>query len=141
MAERIGQYRAENGGIDHHHGPRHAGHAAGHQREDLAAFQPAERSEAQLGITTLRERVGALADATLESSADGLEALRRLGSTDIEPQMFDRVLRALGPDDVRRLRRYVDARVLLARTRRSATVTKVRVAGAAVWRALGGEGR
>jgi glycosyltransferase involved in cell wall biosynthesis len=105
---------------------------------EFAAFAPAERTEAQLAIGVLRERLGELAEGALEASSDGLDALLRLGSREVDPRAFESALRGLRADDVRRLTRYVGARVRLARRTRSHAVARVRKVGAAVWRALGG---
>ena len=105
---------------------------------EFAAFAPAERTEAWLAIDALRERVGGLADSALAASNDGLDSLLRLGSKDVDPTGFERALRGLRSDDIRRLTRYVGARVRLVRRTRSKAVARVRKAGAAVWRALGG---
>ena len=105
---------------------------------EFAAFEPAERSEARLAIDALRARIGGLADSALATSADGLESLRKLGSTEVDAQAFDRMLHALGAGDVKRLRRYVGARTRLAsRTPRKA-VARLRIAGAAIWSGLVG---
>jgi glycosyltransferase involved in cell wall biosynthesis len=107
---------------------------------EFAAFAPAERSEARLAIAVLHERLGELADSALAASNDGLDSLLRLASTDVDPHAFESALRGLRSDDMRRLTRYVVARVRLARRARSKAVARVRGAGAAVWRALGGNG-
>ena len=103
---------------------------------EFAAFAPKERTEARLGVGVLRERLGATADAVLAASGDGLEALRRLGSAQVAPPAFERLLGELGADDVRRLRRYVGARIRLARRGPKRAVARLRVASAAIWREL-----
>ena len=106
---------------------------------EFAAFEPAERSEARLAIDSLRARLGELADSALTTSADGLESLRKLGSTDLDAQTFDRMLHSLGAGDLKRLRRYVGARTRLARRVPRKAVARLRTAGAAIWRGLTGE--
>jgi glycosyltransferase involved in cell wall biosynthesis len=103
---------------------------------EFAAFAPEERSEARKAVAALRERLGDFADAALAAPGDGIDALRRLGSTEITPQTFDRVLGELRADDVRRLRRYVGARVRLARRVPRKAAARIRRAGAAIWREL-----
>ena len=106
---------------------------------EFAAFEPAERSEASTAIEALRERLGGMADGALASSSDGLHGLLRLATGDTSPTQFDRALRDLGEGDVRRLRRYVGARFRLAQRTPQRVAARLRVAGAAVWRGLGGE--
>ena len=103
---------------------------------EFAAFAPEERSEARKAIAALRERLGDFADAALAAPGDGVDALRRLGSTEITPQMFDHVLGELRTDDVRRLRRYVGARVRLARRVPRKVAARIRRAGDAIWREI-----
>lgn len=105
---------------------------------EFASFAPAERSEARLAIDALRARLGGLADSALATSADGLESLSRLGSTEIDAQTFDRMLHSLGAGDVKRLRRYVGARTRLASRTPRRAVAKLRIASAAIWRGLVG---
>jgi glycosyltransferase involved in cell wall biosynthesis len=105
----------------------------------FATFEPAERSEARLAIDTLRERIGEFAQSAVTASNDGLDELRRLGSTEIDVAGFERALRGLGPDDVRRLRRYVGARERMSRRASAKAMATLRAAGAAVWAALGGD--
>ena len=103
---------------------------------EFAAFAPEERSEARQAIATLRERLGDFADAAIALPGDGLDALLRLGSRDITPAAFDRLLAGLRTEDIRRLRRYVGARLRLARRTPRKAVARIRRAGDAVWREL-----
>jgi glycosyltransferase involved in cell wall biosynthesis len=103
---------------------------------EFANFAPEERSEARQAVAALRERLGVLADAVAAAPGDGLGAIRRLGSTELTPQMFDRALDELGAEDLRRLRRYVGARVRLARRLPRAAGARIRRAGDAIWREL-----
>ena len=103
---------------------------------EFAAFAPEDRFEARQAIAALRERLGEFADAALAAPGDGIDALRRLGSAEITPQMFDRILGELRADDVRRLRRYVGARVRLARRVPRKAVARIRRAGDAIWREI-----
>ena len=81
------------------------------------------------------------ADAVFAASVDGLAGLRRLGSADIAPQAFDEALApVLSAREVARLRRYVGARVRLARRGPRRAITGLREFGAAVWRGVSGEG-
>ena len=103
---------------------------------EFAAFAPTDRSEAQVAVGALRERLGEFAEAIVAAPGDGLDALRRLGSMEIAPARFDAMLGELRADDIRRLRRYVGARVRLARRAPQAAVTRIRRAGDAIWREL-----
>ena len=103
---------------------------------EFANFAPEDRSEARKAIAALRERLGDFADAVVAAPGDGLDALRRLGSTELTPQMFDRELTQLGAEDMRRLRRYVGARVRLARRVPRTAAARIRRAGDAIWREL-----
>ena len=103
---------------------------------EFAAFAPEERGEARTAIAVLRARLGEFADAALAEADDRVEALRRLGSREITPQTFDHILAELGADDVRRLRRYVGARVRLARRVPRRAVARIRKAGDAIWREI-----
>jgi hypothetical protein len=108
----------------------------------FAAFEPAERSEVMQSIDTLRERLGGFADAFLVASSDSVDALLRLGWSDLSPAAFDRQLAEFRSEDVRRLRRYVGARLRLARRAPRKAVARVRRAGDAIWREIvrvGGE--
>jgi glycosyltransferase involved in cell wall biosynthesis len=103
---------------------------------EFAAFAPDERADARQGIAALRERLGGLAESALALPGDGLERVRRLGSTEITPAAMDRELANLGAEDIRRLRRYVGARLRLARRTPRAVGTRIRRAGDAIWREL-----
>jgi glycosyltransferase involved in cell wall biosynthesis len=103
---------------------------------EFASFDPEERSEARKAIAALRERLGTIADAAITIPGDRLEALRRLGETEITPATFDRLLDSLGAEEMRRLRRYVGARARLARRANRRVVTRIRRAGAAIWHEL-----
>lgn len=103
---------------------------------EFAAFAPEERSEFRQAIATLRDRLGELADAAVALPGDGLDALQRLGSTEITPATFEKTLSRLRAEDVRRLRRYVEARVRLARRTPRRAVARLRKAGEAIWQQL-----
>ena len=106
---------------------------------DFAAFEPAERTEARLAIDALRERIGELASGALAASSEGLDSLEHLGSTEVDRAAFQRALHALDTDERRRLRRYVRARARLAGHAPKKAIARLRVAAAAVWKALGGD--
>jgi hypothetical protein len=65
--------------------------------------------------------------------------LGKLGAADASPQAFDRTLREFGRADIKRLQRYAGARVRLARRTPKKVAERIRVAGVAVWRGLGGD--
>jgi glycosyltransferase involved in cell wall biosynthesis len=106
---------------------------------EFASFEPAERSEARLGIDALRERLGGLADSVFATSADGLETLLSLGSAGPDPTAFDRRLHSLAGGDLKRLRRYVGARARLANRTPKKAIARLRTAGAAIWTGLAGD--
>jgi hypothetical protein len=103
---------------------------------EFAAFAPEDRSEARTAVAALRERLGEFAEAVAAAPGDGLDALGRLGSTEITPAAFDRTLAEMRAEDVRRLRRYVGARVRLARRTPRQAARVIRHAGAAIWREI-----
>jgi glycosyltransferase involved in cell wall biosynthesis len=103
---------------------------------DFAAFESPAEPAARTAVETLREQIGGLADTVFSASADGVEALRRLGSTDVSPAAFDRSLREIGGADIKRLERYIGARVRLARRTPKKVVERIRLAGGAIWRGL-----
>lgn len=103
---------------------------------EFAAFEPRERTEFMQAIDALRERLGEVANTVAELPGDSLDALRRLGSTEINDAAFDRLLDRFGTDDLRRLRRYVGARLRLARRTPRRAAARLRRAGDAVWRSL-----
>jgi glycosyltransferase involved in cell wall biosynthesis len=103
---------------------------------EFANFAPEERSEARQAVAALRERLGEFAEAVMAAPDGGVAALRRLGSEEITPQAFDRMLGELRAEDVRRLRRYVGARVRLARRVPRKAMASIRRAGDAIWREL-----
>ena len=105
---------------------------------EFAAFESAEKPGARGAVEALRERIGGLADAALGASADGLVALSELGAADVSPQAFDRRLHDIGGGDIRRVRRYVGARVRLARRTPKKVMQRIQLAGAAIWRGIGG---
>ena len=106
---------------------------------EFAAFEPAERPGLAADLETLRVGLGATANAVFASSAEAVSALRRLGWNDLAPQAFDSTLRALDAPDVERVRRYVVARIRLARRRPRKALAGLRELGAAIWRGIGGE--
>lgn len=103
---------------------------------EFAAFAPGDRTDAQRAVAALRARLGSLADSVIAAPGNGLDALARLGSREITPAAFDRLLSDLGAEDVRRLRRYVGARFRLARRMPRRAVARIRRAGDAIWREL-----
>ncbi len=107
---------------------------------EFAAFAPGERPGLRADLEGLAQRLGEVADAAFATSVDGLAGLRRLGSRDMEPLIFDEALRLLSARQVVRLRRYVGARVRLARRGPRRAITGLREFGAAVWRGVSGEG-
>ena len=107
---------------------------------EFAAFEPGERSGLRADIESVRQRLGEAADAVFATSADGLASLRRLGFAEIAPPVFDETLHLLSAREVARLRRYVGARIRLARRGPRHAIAGLREFGAAVWRGLSREG-
>lgn len=103
---------------------------------EFAAFEPRERTEVRQAIDALRERLGEVADTVRDLPGDTLDALRTLGSVEISDAAFDRLLDRLGEGDLKRLRRYVGARLRLARRAPKRAVARIRRAGDAIWRSL-----
>jgi glycosyltransferase involved in cell wall biosynthesis len=103
---------------------------------EFAAFEPRERTEVRQAIDALREKLGEVADTVIDLPGDSLDALRRLGSVEISDVAFDRLLGRLGEADLKRLRRYVGARLRLARRTPKRAVARIRRAGDAIWRSL-----
>ena len=107
---------------------------------EFAAFEPGERPGLRADLESLAQRLGEVADAVFATSADGLAGLRRLGSGDIQPPVFDETLRLLSAREVARLRRYVGARIRLARRGPRRAITGLREFATAVWRGVSSEG-
>jgi glycosyltransferase involved in cell wall biosynthesis len=107
---------------------------------EFAAFEPGERPALRADLEGMAVRLGEVADAVFATSADGLAGLRRLGSGDIAPPVFDETLRLLSAREVARVRRYVGARIRLARRGPRRAITGLREFAAAVWRGASSEG-
>jgi glycosyltransferase involved in cell wall biosynthesis len=107
---------------------------------EFAAFEPAADKGARPAIEALRTQVGGLADTVFSASSGGVEALVKLGSTDVSPTAFDRTLRELAGADIKRMERYVGARVRLAQRGRRQAIAGLREFGAAVWRGVSRDG-
>jgi glycosyltransferase involved in cell wall biosynthesis len=106
---------------------------------EFAAFAPSAEKDALPSIEALRAQIGELADAVFSASAEGIESLVKLGSADVSPTAFDRALRELAGADIKRMERYIGARVRLARRTPRKAAERIRAAGGAVWRGLGGD--
>jgi glycosyltransferase involved in cell wall biosynthesis len=103
---------------------------------EFAAFEPRERTEFKQAIDTLRTRLGEVADTVVDLPGDSLDALRKLGSVEITDAAFDTHLGLLGERDLKRLQRYVGARLRLARRTPRRAVASIRRAGDAIWSSL-----
>jgi hypothetical protein len=106
---------------------------------EFAAFAPTAEKGGHPAIEALRTQIGGLADAVFSASSGGVEALVKLGSTDVSPTAFDRTLHELAGTDVKRIERYIGARVRLARRTPRKAAERIRAAGGAIWRGLGGD--
>jgi glycosyltransferase involved in cell wall biosynthesis len=84
---------------------------------------PAAAGEA---LGPVRERFINIANELRSMSAEGRDALRELGETEINAQLLERVLDRLGVDDMRSVRRYVRARARLLRRSSKRMMTAVR---------------
>ena len=69
---------------------------------EFAAFEPGERPGLRADLEGLAQRLGEVADAAFATSADGFAGLRRLGSRETEPLIFDETLRLLNAREVAR---------------------------------------
>jgi glycosyltransferase involved in cell wall biosynthesis len=106
---------------------------------EFAAFAPTAEKSGHPAIEALQTQIGGLADAVFSASSGGVETLVRLGSIDVSPAAFDRTLRGLAGADVKRMERYIGARVRLARRTPRKAAERIRAAGGAIWRGLGGD--
>jgi glycosyltransferase involved in cell wall biosynthesis len=103
---------------------------------EFAAFAPAERTDALEGVRALRARLGTLAETIATLPSDALDSLARMGSLEAGSSAIDDLLRSLGAEEVRELRRYVTARLRLARRSSRQMMQRMQVAGDAIWREL-----
>ena len=101
---------------------------------EFAAFGEKDRGAALQAVDELRSQLGDLRQTLLEMSADSREALRDIAETEVSPERFEAALARFGGADLARLRRYVQARVRLARRGPRHAVEKVRSAAGSVWR-------
>jgi glycosyltransferase involved in cell wall biosynthesis len=106
---------------------------------EFAAFGPAAEQGGHPAIEALRVQIGGVADAVFSASSGGIEALVKLGSTDVSPASFDSTLRELAGADIKRMERYIGARVRLARRTPRKAAERIRAAGGAIWQGLGGD--
>jgi len=103
---------------------------------EFGAFGEKDRGVALQAVDELREQLGDLRRTLLEMSADSRDALREIAETEVDPEAFEAALGRFGGDDLARLRRYVKARVRLARRGPGHAAAKVRSAAGGIWREL-----
>jgi glycosyltransferase involved in cell wall biosynthesis len=103
---------------------------------EFGDFTPKEREAALVDVTALRERLGEIADELASLSAEGVDALRALGSRDVAPELFDRLLHELPARDLDELRRYLLVRRRLARLKGRQLAAKGKAVGLAATAAV-----
>jgi glycosyltransferase involved in cell wall biosynthesis len=106
---------------------------------EFAAFAPGTGAAEHPAIEALRAQIGGVADAVFSASSGTVDILVKLGSTDVSPTAFDRTLRDLTGSDIKQIERYIGARVRLARRTPRKAAERIRAAGGAIWRGLGGD--
>lgn len=104
---------------------------------EFGAFEPEEPAVEVVDVSALRLFLGATADSIRSLSEDTLDRLKALGETEIGPERFERALRDLAPEDLRRLRRYLHVRYRFARLQPRRAVARVVRAGDAIWQQIG----
>ncbi len=108
---------------------------------EFAAFEPTAEKRRASGHRGAAERRSA--GWRMRCSRHLAEVSRRcvkLGSAEVSPAAFDRALRDLAGADIKRMERYIGARVRLARRTPRKAAERVRAAGGAIWRGIGGAG-
>ena len=101
---------------------------------EFAAFGEKDQAESLGAIGELRDQLGELGQTIVSMSAEGRDALWELGQTEVSPEGFEAALARVGGDDLTRLRRYVHARVRLARRGPRKVVAQIRAASGSIWR-------
>ena len=100
----------------------------------FGAFEAKERATSLQSVDALRAQLGDVGETLALLSADSRDALRQLGQTEVNPELFESVLARVGGDDLKRVRRYVKARVRLARRGPRKAIRQIRAASGSVWR-------
>ena len=103
---------------------------------EFGAFAEKDRATSLSAVSELRAQLGELRETLLSLSAESREALWQLGQTELTPELFEAGLARVGVDDLSRVRRYVRARVRLARRGPRKAIAQIRAAGGSVWREL-----
>lgn len=103
---------------------------------EFSAFGEKDRANSLQAVDTLRAQLGELGQTLATLSADSRDALWQLGQTEISPERFESALARVGGDDLKKVRRYVTARVRLARKGPRKVLAQIREAGGSVWREL-----
>ena len=108
---------------------------------EFAAFEPAAEKGGHPAIEALRTQIGGWRTRVFSAVCGG----RRVAASSSARLMCRRprsiaALRDLAGADIKRIERYVGARVRLARRGRRHAISGLREFGAAVWRGIGGAG-
>ncbi|NTU70635.1 MAG: glycosyltransferase [Coriobacteriia bacterium] len=100
---------------------------------EFASFGEKDRARSLVAIDELRAQLGDVRQTLTELSEETREALWQLAQTEVAPERFEAALARVGGADAARLRRYVGARVRLARRGPRAAIARVREAAGSVW--------
>ncbi len=101
---------------------------------EFAAFGEKERARSLQAVDALREQLGELGQTLVALSTDTRDTLWQLGDAATTPERFEQTLARVGGDDLKRLRRYAEARVRLARRGPRKALAQIRAAAGGVWR-------
>jgi glycosyltransferase involved in cell wall biosynthesis len=101
---------------------------------EFASFGEKDRAKSLQAVDALREQLGELGQTLLTLSTDSRDALWQLGQAEVGPERFEEALAKVGGDDLKRLRRYVGARVRLARRGPRKALGQIRAAAGGIWR-------
>ena len=101
---------------------------------EFAAFGEKDRMSSLQAVSALRAQLGELGQTLASLSTESRETLWQLGQTEVGPDVFEVALARLGGEDLAKLRRYVRARVRLARRGPRRVIAQVRSVGGSVWR-------
>jgi glycosyltransferase involved in cell wall biosynthesis len=105
---------------------------------EFASFAEKDRAASVGAIGELRAQLGELAQTVARISGESRDALRELGQTEISPERFEAALSRVGAQDATRLRRYVKARIRLARRGPKKAVAAIRAAAGSIWTEITG---
>lgn len=101
---------------------------------EFGAFAEKDRATSLQAVSALRAQLGDVAQTLLTMSAESLDAVRELGQMEVGPERFEAALARMRGDDLAKMRRYVKARVRLARRGPRKAIAQIRAAGGSIWR-------